>query len=142
MTVGLLPQHILDWLSVPTGIAQPLAAIIQLSKIQDARLRVHELKLMSESSRFTIVCPCCEATLTIDADTGALLSSEEKHKPVGSFEDMVKDLDKQKQTREQIFAQEMSSHKDRGRLLEEKFQEAKKKAEKDTKIYRNPLDLD
>jgi hypothetical protein len=99
-------------------------------------------KLMSDANRFTIVCPCCEATLTIDADTGALLSHEEKHKALGSFEDMVKDLDKQKQTREQIFAQEMSSHKDRSRLLEEKFQEAKKKAEKDTKIYRNPLDLD
>jgi len=97
---------------------------------------------MSDSNRFTIICPCCEATLNIDADTGALLSHEEKHKPVGSFEDMKKDLDKQKLTREQIFAQEMSSQKDRGRLLEEKFQEAKKKAEKDTKIYRNPLDLD
>jgi len=97
---------------------------------------------MSDSNRFTIVCPCCEAMLTIDADTGALLSHEEKHRPLGSFEDMVKDLDKQKQTREQIFAQEMSSIKDRGRLLEEKFQEAKKRAEKDTKIYRNPLDLE
>jgi hypothetical protein len=97
---------------------------------------------MSESNRFTIICPCCEATLTIDSDTGALLSHEEKHKPLGSFEDMVKDLDKQKLTREQIFAQEMNSHKDRGRLLEEKFQEAKKKAEKDTKVYRSPLDLD
>jgi hypothetical protein len=97
---------------------------------------------MSDSNRFTIICPCCEATLNIDADTGALLSHEEKHKPLGSFEDMKKDLDKQKLTREQLFAQEMSSQKDRGRLLEEKFQEAKKKAEKDTKIYRNPLDLD
>src|SRR5215510_5323372 len=97
---------------------------------------------MGDASRFTIVCPCCEATLTIDANTGALLSHEEKHKPLGSFEDMVKDLDKQKQAREQMFAQEMSSHKDRERLLEEKFQEAKKKAEKDTRIYRNPLDLD
>ena len=97
---------------------------------------------MNDSSRFTIICPCCEATLSIDADTGALLSHEEKHRPMGSFEDMVKDLDKQKQTREQIFGQSMSSHKDRGRLLEEKFQEAKKKAEKDTKVYRNPLDLD
>jgi hypothetical protein len=97
---------------------------------------------MSNSDRFTIVCPCCEATLNVDAETGALLSHEEKTKPLGSFEDMVKDLDKQKQTREQIFAQEMSSHKDRGRLLEEKFQEAKKRAEKDTRVYRNPLDLD
>jgi hypothetical protein len=97
---------------------------------------------MSEPSRFTIVCPCCDATLNIDANTGALLSHEEKTKPLGSFEDMVKDLDKQKQTREQIFAQELTSFKDRSRLLEEKFQEAKKKAEKDTKVYRNPLDLD
>ena len=97
---------------------------------------------MGDSNRFTILCPCCEATLVIDADTGALISHEEKHKPLASFEDMVKDLDKQKQTREQIFAQEMSSHKDRGRLLEEKFQEARKKAEKDNKIYRNPLDMD
>jgi len=97
---------------------------------------------MSTSGRFTIVCPCCEATLIVDSETGSVLSHEEKHKQLGSFEDMVKDLDRQKQTREQIFAQEMSSHKDRGRLLEEKFQEAKKKAEKDTKIYRNPLDMD
>ena len=97
---------------------------------------------MSNSDRFTIVCPCCEATLNVDTETGALLSHEEKTKPLGSFEDMVKDLDKQKQTREQIFAQEMSSHKERSRLLEEKFQEARKRAEKDTKVYRNPLDLD
>ena len=98
---------------------------------------------MSDSSRFTIICPCCEATMTIDADTGVLVSHEEKHRPLGSFEDMAKDLDKQKQTREQIFSQELSSMKDRGRLLEEKFQEAKKRAEKDKdKVYRNPLDLD
>ena len=97
---------------------------------------------MANSDRFTIVCPCCEATLNIDAETGTLLSHEEKTKSLGSFEDMVKDLDKQKQTREQIFAQEMSSLKDRGRLLEEKFQEAKKRAEKDTRVYRNPLDMD
>ncbi len=97
---------------------------------------------MANSDRFTIVCPCCEATLNIDAETGALLSHEEKTRALGSFEDMVKDLDKQKQTREQIFAQEMSSLKDRERLLEEKFQEAKKRAEKDTRVYRNPLDLD
>src|SRR5713226_8464997 len=97
---------------------------------------------MSDPNCFTIICPCCESTLQIDAQTGAILSHEEKHKPVAAFEDMVKDLDRQKATREQIFAQEMSSHKDRGRLLEEKFQEAKKKAAKDTKIYRNPLDMD
>lgn len=98
---------------------------------------------MADTSRFTIICPCCEATLNIDANTGALLSHEEKQKPLASFEGLVKDLDKQKQTREQIFAQEMSSMKDRERLLEEKFRDAMKRAEKDKdKVYRNPLDLD
>ncbi|MCA1815225.1 MAG: 2-nitropropane dioxygenase [Acidobacteria bacterium] len=99
---------------------------------------------MSESTqRFTVICPCCEATLVVDARTGALISHAEKSKPVASFEEMAKDLERQKQTREQIFAQEMGSLKDRERLLEEKFREAMKKAEKDKdKVYRNPLDLD
>ena len=98
---------------------------------------------MTESARFTIICPCCEATLMVDSHTGALLSHEEKSKPLASFDEMVKGLDKQKQVREQIFAQELSSMKDRDRILEEKFQEAKKRAEKDKdKPYRNPLDLD
>ena len=98
---------------------------------------------MPEKNRFTIVCPCCEATLNVDAQTGALVSHEEKHKPLASFDGLVKDLGKQKETREQIFSQELSSMKDRGRLLEEKFQEAMKRAEKDKdKVYHNPLDLD
>ena len=98
---------------------------------------------MPDANRFTIICPCCESTLNIDARTGAILSHEEKQKPLASFEDMAKNLDKAKQTREQIFAQEMSSMKDRERLLEEKFKEAMKRAEKDKdKVYHNPMDLD
>ena len=98
---------------------------------------------MSDPNRFTIICPCCEATIIVDGATGSILSHEEKQKPVASFEDMARNLDKQKQAREQIFAQEMSSIKDRDRLLEEKFQEAIKRAEKDKdKVYHNPLDLD
>jgi len=98
---------------------------------------------MADSSRFTIICPCCEANMTIDAQTGAIISHEEKAKPLASFDEMVKGLDKQKQMREQIFAQELSSMKDRDRILEEKFQEAMKRAEKDKdKPYRNPLDID
>ena len=98
---------------------------------------------MAEATRFTIICPDCQSTLTVDCQTGELISHEEKTKPLASFEDMVKGLDKQKQVREQIFSQELSSMKDRERLLEEKFQEAMKRAEKDKgKPYRNPLDYD
>ncbi len=93
--------------------------------------------------KFSIICPCCEATLTIDAPTGAILAHEEKAKKIGSFEDLKSDLSKQKELRENIFAQEMSSQKDRGRILEEKFQEALKRADTDSdQPFVNPLDLD
>jgi hypothetical protein len=93
--------------------------------------------------KYSIICPCCDATLTVDADTGALIAHEEKKKVLGSFEDLKSDLNKQKELRENIFAQEMSSMKDRERLLEEKFQQALKRAETDPGTpYRNPLDLD
>jgi ribosome-associated translation inhibitor RaiA len=98
---------------------------------------------MADTSRFTIICPCCETTMTIDAQTGAIIAHEEKAKPLASFDEMVKGLDKQKQMREQIFAQELSSMKDRDRILEEKFQEAMKRAEKDKdKPFINPMDID
>ena len=93
--------------------------------------------------KFSIICPCCEANLTVDSQTGAILAHEEKKKVLGSFEDLKNELSKKSETRDQIFAQEMSSQKDRERLLEEKFQEALKRADKDTdKPFRNPLDLD
>lgn len=93
--------------------------------------------------KYSIICPCCEATLTVDAGTGALLAHEEKKKVHGSFEDLKGELSKQAELRDQIFAQEMSSMKDRERLLEEKFKEAMKRADTDTGTpFRNPLDLD
>lgn len=93
--------------------------------------------------KFTLICPCCESTLTIDGATGALLSHEEKKKATANFEELAGELNKQKELREQLFAQEMSSMKDRERLLEEKFKEALKRADtaSDTP-FKNPLDLD
>ena len=93
--------------------------------------------------KFSVTCPCCESILTIDAPTGSILAHEEKKKVLGSFEDLKGEMSKQKELREQIFAQEMSSVKDRERLLDEKFKEALKRVDKDSTIpFRNPLDLD
>jgi hypothetical protein len=98
---------------------------------------------MPDNTRFTLICPCCEATLVLDAQTGSLISHEEKAKQVASFDEMLKGLDKQKQVREQLFQQELGSLKDRERLLEEKFREAMKRAEKDKdKPFINPMDVD
>lgn len=91
----------------------------------------------------SVICPCCAAVLTIDAATGAVLAHDEKVKPHGTFEDLQSDLEKQKKLREQLFTQEMSSQKDRSRILEEKFEAAKKRAGDDIdKPFKNPLDFD
>ena len=87
--------------------------------------------------KFTIHCPCCEAILSIDAQTGAILTHEEKGKKLSSFEELQQDLHKQKENRDNIFAQEMSSQKDRKRILEEKFNEAMKRAESEVCTYRH-----
>lgn len=98
---------------------------------------------MEATEKFTLICPCCEATLSIDAQTGAVLSYEEKQKAHGSFDELRSDMDKQKQVRDQLFAQELGSQKDRERILEEKFREAMKRAGDDKDVpFKNPLDLD
>lgn len=98
---------------------------------------------MSETKSWTVLCPCCEATIVVDAQTGAIISHTEKAKPLASFEEMAKQMERQKQVRDQMFAQELGSHKDRDRILEEKFREALKRAESEKdKPYINPLDID
>ena len=98
---------------------------------------------MPENNSWTVVCPCCEAAIIVDAQTGVIISHQEKAKPLASFEEMAREMERQKETRNQVFSQELGSMKDRERLLEEKFREAMKRAEKDKDTpYRNPLDFD
>lgn len=93
--------------------------------------------------RITIICPCCEANIQVDGQTGAVISHSEKTKAVASFDALRDELGKQKELRDSLFNQEMSSMKDRERLLDEKFREAMKRADVDKdKPFRNPLDMD
>jgi len=77
-----------------------------------------------------IACPDCSAMLRIDAETGSLIS----HTPAPrkrTFEDLataaqaMRDQDERK---ESIFRQSMEAEKNKGDLLEKKFEEALRKA--------------
>ncbi|NNE99085.1 MAG: 2-nitropropane dioxygenase [Pyrinomonadaceae bacterium] len=93
--------------------------------------------------KISIKCPCCHASITVDSKSGAIISYEEREKKLSSFEDLKSDLDKKKELREQLFAQEQQTQKDRKRILEEKFQEAVKKADTESdEPFKNPLDYD
>lgn len=89
-----------------------------------------------------INCPCCEAFLVVDRVTGEVLFHKEKERKItGSLESMVSNLETQKSEAAKRFDKQLESQKDRARLLEEKFQEALKRADKD-KPYINPMDMD
>ena len=85
-----------------------------------------------EGGKFTLTCPCFETKLTIDRATGALLMHEKpKTGPAKSFEQVFTDEKKRKQEAEDRFAQAVREQEHKGELLEKKFKEALKRAEKD-----------
>jgi len=89
-----------------------------------------------------ITCPCCDAFLVIDRITGEVLFHKEKERKIsGSLESMVSNLETQKSEAAKRFDKQIESQKDRSRILEEKFQEALKRADND-KPYINPMDMD
>ncbi|MDA0691707.1 MAG: 2-nitropropane dioxygenase [Nitrospinae bacterium] len=89
-----------------------------------------------------VMCPCCEAKLTVDVKTGEVIWHEKKAKPVVSLSDMVKGLDAQKKAQEQLFRKQSETHKDRNRLLEEKFKESAKNVDKSGDKPIRDFDLD
>jgi predicted nucleotide-binding protein (sugar kinase/HSP70/actin superfamily) len=94
------------------------------------------------AANLEITCPCCESLIVIDRITGEVLFHKEKEKKItGSLESMVSNLEAQKSEAEKRFEKQLESQKDRARLLEEKFKEALKRADKD-KPYINPMDMD
>ena len=91
-----------------------------------------------------ITCPCCQSEIVVDRVTGEILLHKEKPTKGGkSFEQMVSDLAASKSEMEKKFEKGLESQRDRSRILEERFKEAMKRAEKepDKKVI-NPMDLD
>lgn len=89
-----------------------------------------------------VICPCCESKLVVDAKTGEVLWKEEKAKPEVSLSDMVKGLDAQKKQQESLFKKNSETHKERDRLLEEKFKESAKNVDKTVEKPIRDFDLD
>ncbi|MCH9650903.1 MAG: hypothetical protein K0U98_21955 [Deltaproteobacteria bacterium] len=100
---------------------------------------------MSEGN-LTVHCPGCKGELVVDVATGKVLFHKPAKEPLAGgkdFDSLLAGLGDGKARAEELFASEMSAHKDRDRLLEEKFKEAMKRAEEepDGPVQR-PFDLD
>ena len=101
-----------------------------------------ESKPMSDD-RVTVVCPCCRNKLTVDTETGEILAEERpKQNFAKTFDDAVSTVRGGADRREEAFSKAFDRTQKLDDLLNKKFEEARKKAEKDTSKPHNPLDLD
>jgi hypothetical protein len=98
-----------------------------------------------ERSQLEVVCPCCGARLTLDAELGRVIAHQAPAKP-SKAPDLARAndlLEKEKARREALFTQSTEDEKVKSQVLERKFEESLKKAkhEPPTRPTRD-IDLD
>jgi hypothetical protein len=87
----------------------------------------------SSDALIEALCPCCEATLKIDPETGAVISHKEKPRPK-ALEDLSAGVARLKQEaadRDEKFRRSVEDQKTRQQVLSKKFDELFKQAQAD-----------
>jgi hypothetical protein len=85
---------------------------------------------LKDGENLNIVCPCCQAKLTVDPIFGAVLSHEAPPKPPSNVDltQAGEILDEQARQREDKFADSWFQETNKEDILAKKFEEAMKKA--------------
>ena len=90
---------------------------------------------MSEknSSTIQVTCPCCSSILTIDVPLAAVLSHKEppRPQPVTQLKDARNMLKEEATRREEKYRTIKETEKNKGKVLEKRFQELLKKAKEE-----------
>ncbi|MBI4390665.1 MAG: hypothetical protein HY575_02170 [candidate division NC10 bacterium] len=93
---------------------------------------------------FEVACPCCGARLMIDPEVRAVLSHEAppKAQSVTDLKKAVEALKGEAGRRQTHFTQSMQAEKDKGKVLDRKFQEALRKAKDEPPTAPPARDID
>ena len=89
---------------------------------------------MNTPSTIDVICPCCQARLTIDLGLKAVIHHEgaAKATPTMDLREALGTLKSEANRREAQFQQALAAERDKGKLLERKFEESLKKAKEDS----------
>jgi len=88
-----------------------------------------------------VTCPCCNALLKVDPETGAIVWVDKKKAPAKDFDELVGRVQSQKTVLDEKFARSVAQTKNAREILERKFEEARKRAVSDpTARPPNPFD--
>ena len=99
---------------------------------------------MDTHDAFVLTCPCCQAKLTVDGELRAVIAHEVPP-PRRTAEDLGSAFDKlrkQSAEREERFRRQMDAEKQKGKVLDRKFQEGLKKAKDSPDPPPRPFDYD
>lgn len=97
----------------------------------------------ADTSTIVVTCPCCSATLTIDPAVPAILEHKLPPKPqlIAQLKDAAKHLQEEAGRRDEKYQQILEAEKNKGKVLDRKFQELLKKA-KEEPIAKPIKDID
>jgi hypothetical protein len=93
---------------------------------------------------FEVECPCCQAMLTIDPETRAVIAHTVPEKPK-LIDDLAAEVQKLKgegARREQLFQKNFEAEKTHGKVLEKKFDELFKRAKENPDEKPRTRDID
>ncbi|HEU0122171.1 MAG TPA: hypothetical protein VFQ91_16700 [Bryobacteraceae bacterium] len=81
--------------------------------------------------QFSVPCPCCGAELRIDPQTRSVLYHEPAAKaaPITDLAAEVQKLRRSESEREQVFQRSLEAERQRGRSMEQKFDDLLKRAQ-------------
>jgi hypothetical protein len=100
---------------------------------------------MAESTTIQVACPCCGATLTVDPALPAVLDHKLPPKPqiIAQMKDAANFVKEEATRRDEKYQQIAEAEKNKGKVLDRKFQELLKKAKEEpiTKPLKD-IDLD
>jgi hypothetical protein len=78
-----------------------------------------------------VTCPCCQATLKVDPETGTVVWVDKKKAPARDFDDLVSRVRSQKSQLDEKFQRSVQQTRHSREILDKKFEEARKRAEAD-----------
>jgi hypothetical protein len=89
---------------------------------------------MSTPSTIDVICPCCQSRLTIDPALQTVLRHETPAKttPGMDLQQALGALKSEANRREAQFQQALAAEREKGKVLEKKFEESLKKAKEDS----------
>lgn len=90
-----------------------------------------------------VTCPCCEALLKVDPETGSVVWADRKKPKPKDLDDLVQRVEAQRGVLDEKFARSVLQTKRQGELLDRKFEEARRRAEREPNVKPpHPFDND